>query len=98
MIGLQAVSKSYQQGGVQVHALRAASLAAAPGEMVAVMGPAGSGHEHAAHEDPATGDILIGGRRVAGMPGAVRRSSAGGSSAASARTPTCWPALPQQKT
>src|SRR5215468_4631396 len=72
VLELRAVSKSYGQGEAEVHALREVSLATGAGEMVAVMGPSGSGKSTlltiaGTLEDPTTGDVLVGGRPLAGM-------------------------------
>jgi putative ABC transport system ATP-binding protein len=73
MIELRTVSKSYGLGEATVHALRGASLAAIEGEMVAVMGPSGSGKSTlltiaGTLEEPTTGEVLIAGQPVSGMP------------------------------
>ena len=43
MIDIRDVTKVYQLGKVQVHALRGVAMSVDEGEMVAIMGPSGSG-------------------------------------------------------
>jgi putative ABC transport system ATP-binding protein len=43
VLEMRAIDKSYRRGPEEIHALRDASLALAPGELVALVGPSGSG-------------------------------------------------------
>ena len=69
---IQAVSKSYGEGSTLVHALIDASLSVDRGNLVAVMGPSGSGKSSlltiaGSLEEPTTGDVLIDGKSLASM-------------------------------
>jgi putative ABC transport system ATP-binding protein len=43
IVQIEAMTKVYQMGGIQVHALRGVSLTVQPGEYLAIMGASGSG-------------------------------------------------------
>jgi putative ABC transport system ATP-binding protein len=63
---LRGVSKVYGDGPTAVHALRDVDLAVGRGELVAVMGPSGSGKSSlltiaGSLEEPSEGDVLVGG-------------------------------------
>jgi putative ABC transport system ATP-binding protein len=73
MLELRGVSKVYGQGAAEVHALRGVDLSVEPGAMVAVMGPSGSGKSTlltiaGSLESPTSGEVLIGGAKLSGMP------------------------------
>jgi putative ABC transport system ATP-binding protein len=69
MIELQNVTKTYQQGRRQVHALCGVSLSVRAGEFVSIMGPSGSGKSTLMHllgvlDTPSSGRYLFAGRDV----------------------------------
>ena len=69
---LRGVSKTYGKGAAEVHALAEVHLSLDDGAMVAVMGPSGSGKSTlltiaGSLEEPTSGEVLVGGRALAGM-------------------------------
>ncbi|HWJ60564.1 MAG TPA: ABC transporter ATP-binding protein [Acidimicrobiales bacterium] len=72
MLELRSVTKTYGEGSSEVHALRSIDLAVEPGELVAIMGPSGSGKSSlltiaGSLEDATNGEVVIDGRTLAGM-------------------------------
>jgi putative ABC transport system ATP-binding protein len=77
ILELRSMSKVYGRGAAEVQALRDVSLRVAPGEMVAVMGPSGSGKSSlltigGTLEEPTSGAILIDGKDTLKLSGAAR--------------------------
>jgi putative ABC transport system ATP-binding protein len=86
LLELRQVSKTYGEGSTEVHALHAVDLSVAPGEMVAIMGPSGSGKSSlltiaGSLEDATEGEVLIEGTPLGGLSrsdrSALRRRSIG---------------------
>jgi putative ABC transport system ATP-binding protein len=74
VLELRSVSKVYGRGAAEVQALRDVSLRVAAGEMVAVMGPSGSGKSSlltiaGTLEEPTSGAVLVSGKDTLRMSG-----------------------------
>jgi putative ABC transport system ATP-binding protein len=72
VLELRAVSKVYGHGAAEVVALHGVDLTVDPGQMVAVMGPSGSGKSSlltiaGSLEVPTSGEVLVGGSKLAEM-------------------------------
>jgi len=79
MLQAQNIHKSYRLGASDVHVLRGASLSAARGEFLVIMGASGSGKSTLLHilgalDVPDRGWVAFGGRRLFDMPTVARET------------------------
>ena len=77
VLELRSISKVYGKGAAEVQALRDVSLTVAAGEMVAVMGPTGSGKSSlltiaGTLEEPTSGAVLVNGEDTLRMSGGAK--------------------------
>ncbi len=77
LIAAPGVSKVYGRGAAEVQALRDVSLIVAAGEMVAIMGPSGSGKSSlltiaGTLEEPTSGAVLVNGKDTLRMSGGAK--------------------------
>ncbi len=73
IVEAQALTKTYQMGIMEVHALRGVDLAIAAGEFISIMGPSGSGKSTLLNligcmDQPSEGTILLDGVDLGAVP------------------------------
>jgi len=69
VVDIRNITKTYQMGEIQVHALRGLTMSVEPGEVVSIMGPSGSGKSTLMNiigclDRPSSGDYLLDGEEV----------------------------------
>ena len=74
LIATRDLTKSYDLGAVEVHALRGVSMEISQGEYLAIMGPSGSGKSTLMHilgclDTPSSGSYVLDGSEVSGLQG-----------------------------
>ena len=79
VVEVEALTKVYQMGKVEVHALRGVSMQMLRGEFIALMGPSGSGKSTLMHllgclDTPTTGRIQLNGQEVSSLSDHERAS------------------------
>ena len=72
ILSAEGISKSYQRGSEQVHALREVDFSIGAGEFVSIVGPSGSGKSTLLHllgllETPSSGRISMNGQEISGL-------------------------------
>ena len=72
VIKIENLTKVYQMGEIQVHALRGVSFTVSPGEVLAIMGPSGSGKSTLMNmigclDNPTDGDYYLDGELVSSL-------------------------------
>ncbi len=103
LIELKDVTKVYQMGEIEVHALRSVSLSIERGESVALIGPSGSGKSTLMNtlgclDRPTSGSYLLNGQEVVTMSRDERAIRNREKSASSSRISTCSLALQHWRT